>query len=39
MLKKQAALTRGLLKYNEKAKRLIASHLTFLLETPVGSDS
>ena len=39
MLKKQAALTRGLLRYNKKAKRLIASHLAFLLVTLVGSDS
>ena len=25
--------------HNEKAKRLITSHLAFLLVTPVGSDS
>ena len=37
--KKQAALTRGLLRHNEKAKRLIASHLAFLLVAPMGSDS
>ena len=37
--KKQAALTRGLLRHNEKAKRLIASHLAFLLVAPMGFDS